>query len=395
MDKPLHPLGTQEVLLHASYPPTHPDRLCDWTITSVTGELPPDTLAYSEWFVSLPSRVETVSILNTLAFEYLVIILIMVWAIGLSRRSGSFPIRRAIDDSGKIWLKTLRDLVDGVTVLASFMIVGVWGLKSSMALLAFWAALGGGLLDSAGLLLVVVLVFNNQMLPGICLSLAYVTWVASLSRLHWRHTVATRRLPDYKDFLASLRPTDDTARKQKPVREEQDDRNCMVCWSSDDVPLELPCKRNHLICSDCLARLHESHRHQCPICRFPLYTMLNIKTKLLELTIATLGAIFALTVIDIALAIYKGSYQDVAMVILFTALPTLVEVRYCEFSSAASGGYLASWQTWTLASHAFNLAVFACRSGDLLGRRDQATFIRGKFVSGVEMSTALTFSRGA
>jgi hypothetical protein len=282
-----------------------------------------------------------------------------------------------------------------VTVVASFITVGVWGLKGSVALFAFWAALGGGLLDSAGMLLVFALVFNNQMLPGICLSLAYVTWAASLSRLHWRHTVATGRLPDYKDFLASLRPMDDTARKQKPVGEEQDDRNCMVCWSSDDVPLELPCKRNHLICSDCLARLHESHRHQCPICRLPLYTMLNIKTKLLELIIATLGAIFALTAIDIALAIYKGSYQDVAMVILCTALPTLIEVRYFEFSSAASEGYLASWQTWTLASHAFNLAVFACRSGDFLGRRDQATFIRGKFVSGVEMSTALTFSRGA
>jgi hypothetical protein len=289
MDKPFHPQGTQEILLHASYPPTHPDRLCDWTVTSVTGEL----------------------------------------------------------------------------------------------------------LDSACMLLVFALVFNNQMLPGICLSLAYVTWVASLSRLHWRHTATAGRLPNYKAFLASLRPMDDTTRKQNPVGEEQDDRNCMVCWSSDDVPLELPCKRNHLICSDCLARLHESHRYQCPICRLPLYTMLNIKTKLLELIIATLGAIFALTVIDIALAIYKGSYQDVAMVILFTALPTLIEVRYFEFSSAASEGYLASWQAWTLASHAFNLAVFACRSGDFLRRRDQATFIRGKFVSGVEMSTALTFSRGA
>jgi hypothetical protein len=84
MDRPLHPLGTQEVLLHASYPPTHPDRLCDWTVTSVTGELPPDTLAYSEWFASLPSRIETVSILNTLAFEYLAIALIVVWAMGLS-----------------------------------------------------------------------------------------------------------------------------------------------------------------------------------------------------------------------------------------------------------------------------------------------------------------------
>ena len=395
MDKPLHPLGTQEVLLHASYLPTHPDRLCDWTVSSVTGELPPDTLAYSEWFASLSSRVETVSVLNTLAFKHLVITLIVVWAIGLIWRSGMFPIRRAIDNSGKIWLRTLRDLVDGVTVLASFMTIGVWGLKSSVALLAFWAALGGGLVDSAGMLLVSALVFNNQMLPGICLSLAYVTWVASLSRLHWRHTATTGRLPSHKDFLASMRPMDDAAPKQRPVGEEQDAENCMVCWYSDDHPLELPCKRNYLICSDCLVRLHESHRCQCPICRIPLYTMLNTKMKLLEFIIATLGAISALTLIEIPLDIYTGSYQDMAMVIIFTALLTLIEVRYFKFSSAASEGSLASWQTWALASHAFNLVVFACRSGYFLGRRDQATFIRGKFVSGVEISTALTFSRGA
>ena len=81
MDKPLHPQGTQDVLLHASYPPTHPGRLCDWTVTSATGELPADAQAYSEWFASLPSRIETVSILNILAFEHLVNVLVVVWAL--------------------------------------------------------------------------------------------------------------------------------------------------------------------------------------------------------------------------------------------------------------------------------------------------------------------------
>jgi hypothetical protein len=394
MDKPLHPQGTQDVLLHASYPPTHPGRLCDWTVTSATGELPADTQAYSEWFASLPSRIETVSILNTLAFEHLMNVLVVVWALGLALRAGRFPIRRAIDDSEKTWLKTLGRLMDNVTALAGFITTASMSLKSSVALIAFWAALGGGFLDSAGMLVVFALVFHNQMVLGIGLSVAYYTWAAHLRRLPWRDTATGGRLPNYENFLANLRPVDYAARKQESVEEEQEDGDCLVCWSSDEVALELPCKRNHLICPDCLARLHESHRYQCPICRLPLYTMKNIKTMLLELIIASLGAIFALALIETALAIYKGTYLYLAIYISLAAPFQTIMWRHYRISSAASEGYLASWQTRTLAFHAFMLVAFACRLGYLLGELDQATFIDGKFVSGLAMSTALTLDRG-
>jgi hypothetical protein len=37
------------VTLHASYPPTLPGHICDWTVTKVTGE-PPVSPEYSQWF---------------------------------------------------------------------------------------------------------------------------------------------------------------------------------------------------------------------------------------------------------------------------------------------------------------------------------------------------------
>ena len=396
MDGRSHFQGTQGVTLKASYPPTLPHHLCDWIVTTVTGGtvtggVPVDTLEYAWEFDSLPFRIETISMLNTLVFQYLVNALIVLWLAGLCLRSKKFTVRRAADEMGMTWLK---ELVDGVVLLTCVIFAGDQSLKSFVALYAFWAALGGGLLDSVGMLFVFALVFNNQMVPGIGLSVAYVTWAVILNRLPWRSS----RLPNYKDFLANLRPSDDMARKQRRIgdeeEEEEEEGNCLVCWSSDDVPLELPCKRDHLICSDCLARLHESHRYQCPICRLPLYEIRNIKTALLELIVATLGAVFALTFVDIAVDTYNGSYLSAAHSIFIGMPVKMITWRHFRTSSAADEGYLASWRTKTLAFYALYLVVSACRLGHLLGEGDEATFIDGAFVAGVKMSTEVKFNRG-
>lgn len=83
-------LKLENVILEASYPPTLAHHLCDWTVTAVTGEEPADASEYSRWLDSLPSRIETVSILNTLIFQYLVNVLIVAWLLGLDFRSGRF-----------------------------------------------------------------------------------------------------------------------------------------------------------------------------------------------------------------------------------------------------------------------------------------------------------------
>jgi hypothetical protein len=70
------------VTLHASYPPTLSGHICDWTVTSVTSG-PPDSLEYSQWLGSLPSRVQTVSMLNAVVFHHVIKALIALWIVGL------------------------------------------------------------------------------------------------------------------------------------------------------------------------------------------------------------------------------------------------------------------------------------------------------------------------
>ena len=105
MDGRSHFQGTQGVTLKASYPPTLPHHLCDWTVTTVTGGavtggVSVDTLEYAWEFDSLPFRIETISMLDTLVFQYLMNALIVIWLLGLCLRSKKFPVRRAADEMG-------------------------------------------------------------------------------------------------------------------------------------------------------------------------------------------------------------------------------------------------------------------------------------------------------
>jgi len=69
----------ENVTLHATFPPTIPGRLCDWTVTSIVGGLPDvDPVEYAQWFEKLPERIETVSILNTVVFQHIVRILVVL-----------------------------------------------------------------------------------------------------------------------------------------------------------------------------------------------------------------------------------------------------------------------------------------------------------------------------
>ena len=74
----------ENVTLHATFPPKLPGRLYDWTVTSIVGELPDvDPAEYARWFEGLPERIETISILNTLLFQHLVKVLLLVWILAL------------------------------------------------------------------------------------------------------------------------------------------------------------------------------------------------------------------------------------------------------------------------------------------------------------------------
>ena len=44
---------------------------------------------------------------------------------------------------------------------------------------------------------------------------------------------------------------------------------CIVCWSSGDMPAFLPC--NHSICRDCLTAMRDRQQTHCPMCRYRLF----------------------------------------------------------------------------------------------------------------------------
>jgi hypothetical protein len=121
----------EKLTLHATFPPTLPGRVCDWTITSIVGELPGvDPVEYTQWLEMLPGRIETVSVLNTLLFPHLVKGLLLSWILGLWCRLQS---RAAVHD--KIQVRE-RYLVDAGFVVAGLLLASNERLKSCVLLLA-------------------------------------------------------------------------------------------------------------------------------------------------------------------------------------------------------------------------------------------------------------------
>jgi hypothetical protein len=168
------------VTLHASYPPTLPGHICDWTVTSVTGE-PPDSLEYSQWLKSLPSRIETVSVLNHLVLQHIIKALIVLWMAGLWRRlTKSLASYQQDENESKV-----RFMLDTGVALLVYLLARNERLKSCVAVVAYWAVMCGGWPYAFAMLPVFALAFNNCMVAGICLSFAYNTWALLESTIPW------------------------------------------------------------------------------------------------------------------------------------------------------------------------------------------------------------------
>jgi hypothetical protein len=109
-------------------PPTIPGHICDWTVTSVIGE-PPNSLEFSQWLGSLPSRIETVSVLNTIAFGYIVKALVALWVVGSWCR---FRRGLATYQQGEA-----RLMLDAGVALAVYLLARNEMLKTCIAVVAY------------------------------------------------------------------------------------------------------------------------------------------------------------------------------------------------------------------------------------------------------------------
>jgi hypothetical protein len=210
-------MANVNVTIHASYPPTIPGHICDWTVTSVIGE-PPNSLEFSQWLGSLPSRIETVSVLNTIAFGYIVKALVALWVVGSWCR---FRRGLATYQQGEA-----RLMLDAGVALAVYLLARNEMLKTCIAVVAYWTIMCGEWPDALAMVLVFALALNNCMVAGTSLTFAYNTWAVFLFKVPWAHK--TSELPAFKPFLASLRRVKKKGRRQSR-HADNNEHQCMIC----------------------------------------------------------------------------------------------------------------------------------------------------------------------
>lgn len=92
--------------------------------------------------------------------------------------------------------------------------------------------------------------------------------------------------------------------------EDEDEATCLVCWSSETPPLQLPCA--HLLCADCLTTMSSHRQTCCPLCQHQLYHANTlIPTAIHKLAVSALAARQISNALIHALQLYHGLYWDV------------------------------------------------------------------------------------
>ena len=356
-----------------------------------------DRVERLQWLRRLPERIETVSILNDLAFKSVVTVLMMLWTFGLWCRSQTVRRRVAarvrvlerarLPGERHVW-GTFR--WDAASAVANYLLAKDGWIKSCFLLLvACWAALCETSLDAVGILLAFAFISRGVMAVGIGISVAHASWAVVLMKAPWRNN--TNDLTDFAHFLHDLPPADRTCRQGHTAEENEE---CMLCLSSDDCPLQMPCRRQHLICLDCLIRLNATERTSCPFCRTPLYTIEDSKLASYELCIVLLDMSFVFDMIIIALACYREAYMSAAIKTLASVLLWEKLWRTFQISrtgDVGEGGYLARWQSNHLRWGAMSLMAFAFYLAYRVAKMDEATFVDGKLVRGFEVKNGYSF----
>lgn len=76
-------------------------------------------------------------------------------------------------------------------------------------------------------------------------------------------------LSSFTAFLATASKHHGEAVDFASTGDSEDAPACLVCWSSDPPPMELPC--NHYMCLDCLHTMENRRQTCCPLCRRSLF----------------------------------------------------------------------------------------------------------------------------
>ncbi|KAM0714780.1 hypothetical protein Q7P37_009244 [Cladosporium fusiforme] len=122
-------------------------------------------------------------------------------------------------------------------------------------------------------------------------------------------------LPSFRVFLGmtSEQHAEDIANPENTNATDslEDAPTCLVCWSSEDRPVALPC--NHLICRECLTTMKGRRQTCCPFCRRPLFHDNDwVRCAIHKAVVATLSAKVTATGIYLFLRLWHRHYWEVA-----------------------------------------------------------------------------------
>lgn len=318
-----------------------------------------------------------------MAFQHIVKALVELWIAGLWYRLRKDRGRAPAYGGGPATLRE-RFLLDAGLIFAFYCFAHSEMSKSCVAVVAYWAVLCGGWPDALAMLLVFSLAFNKCVVAGICLSVGYTSWVAARSIVSWKNQHSS--LPSYAAFRASLRPVKKSKKQGRAGKEEEE---CIVCWSSDELPLRLPCRRSHMVCAECLGHLQERFQNQCPLCRRRLYAMESGDGEACAFVIACIAASCAIGPVFVALTCYKESFSWATFAALLTGsitAPILLDVwRLLTFPLILDDEDLEDWVVSMVVRHGGFAVAFACWSVCRIWMSDRVTFVDGELVGKLEV----------
>lgn len=355
---------TQTAYLKANKPPPFLQSVRHWNISSTTGSIPAiDAEENAAFLAALPARIVTVPMLHHLYSRHIILVLLIVWICAMCYRF-SRP-RHAIT--------RLQALGSSCLLLPLLSFAYADWLKSCVLAVATAAALCGGLLDALGLLAALPCAHQGWIITSITLTVAYSVWA--------KDSLKDCRLPDFATFSARLQPSP----LGPEVSEEDEDPSCLVCWSSDDTLLQLPCHEDHRICRDCLPRLFDADKYRCPFCRKALFIHKSRTYRSCLWYIITAAKVLRSTLVPIALALqlYKGHYWAAAAKASSTAFSVALE-RY-NSSRLNADGNLANIRLIFLLLELCATVHAAWRAVAAVQTWDQVTLWDGAVLKGVEV----------
>lgn len=310
--------------------PVSPQR---WTVTPQDSS--PNALATAAGIQAILNRTQTLQILGEVLYPHIVTGIVVVLTLAFLRRLRTAGLRFSAIDAlavptlvGALWV---RDMVLSIGTAAAYAVLMVLAERP-------WNLLGG--------------------LPGLE---EFVSGLQPASETGGKGPAETS-------------PPEETATLSPEEEQEREPNDCLICWSTEDSPLRLPCA--HVVCKACLLRLQNASGHKCPLCRLPLFRMNSAKSHLFQLYIATAAAVSALGFVLALLKAFKGKYYVAAIYAVVTGgMGALGVISQTKVMGTAEG--LMDLRTMTLAWFVVAYLVHLKTVGGEIARVDHVVFLDG------------------